>query len=252
MAHETKSPHTAASLSLIELLVATYWGVLDIDPQRPAAPERDRFILSQPHAAAAHYAVLAERGFFSVALLDRYGKRDRSLPEPMTPGCAAGVEAVPGSPGAGLSIGAGMALAARIRKQPYRVFVLLGDSECDSGSVWEAADFAAAQRLGNLTVMIDDNGAKGAGDLERVSAPLAEKWRAFGWDVKRRDGHDMASLIQSLDRGRKQLDGRPRCLLARTVSGKGVSFMENNDAWRRRVLNHRDLAAALAELRSML
>jgi transketolase len=250
MSHDAKAAHLASALSCVDLLVAAYWGALRIDPKQPGATDRDRFILSKGHAAAALYATLAERGFFPADWLSDYGKDGSRLPEQMSPGCVPGIEAATGSLGHGLPLGAGMALAARIQRQSYRVVVVLSDGECNEGSVWESALFAAAQQLGNLTVMIDYNGWQATGRTEEVIplAPLAEKWRAFGWTAEEVNGHDVDVLTARLQCAMADRTGRPSCLVARTTKGKGVSFMEDDNNWHYRIPNDQELAAALAEL----
>jgi transketolase len=250
MSHDAKAAHLASALSCVDLLVAAYWGALKIDPKQPAALDRDRFILSKGHAAAAFYATLAERGFFPADWLSDYGKDGGRLPEQMSPGCVPGIEAATGSLGHGLPLGAGMALAARIQEPSYRVVVVLSDGECNEGSVWEAALFAAAQGLENLTVMIDYNGWQATGRTDEVMPldPLDEKWRAFGWDAREVDGHDLEELISELDYALNDRDGAPRCLVARTIKGKGVSFMEDDNNWHYRIPNDQQLAAAMEEL----
>jgi transketolase len=245
MAHTAKSPHVASALSCVDVLVAAYWGVLKIDPQRPDAPERDRFVLSEGRAAAALYAVLAERGFFAINRLDDYGRAGASLPDPITAGCVPGIEAAAGLP-EGLSAAIELARAPGLEPQPYRVFVLLSDGECERGAVWEAAHRAAAERLGRLTAIVDANRPQ-----PDCLPPLDARWRAFGWRVQLVDGHDLGAIIEALAAAESS-EVQPRCLIAATTSGKGVSFMEGDEAWRDRPLTPRDLAAALAELRSML
>lgn len=249
MSHDGRSPHLGSCLSCIDILVAAYFGALRIDATRPSAVERDRFILSKGHAAPALYATLAARGFFPESLLDAYNRDGDILAEQASPGCVPGLEVATGSLGHGLSIGIGMALAARVGGSAYRVFALLSDGECNEGSVWEAAMFAAAQRLDGLMAIIDYNRwqATGRSDDIMALAPLAEKWRAFGWSTKEVDGHDLGALSVALaelpDRS-----GKPVALIAHTVKGKGVSFMEDDNNWHYRIPNDAELHAALAEL----
>jgi transketolase len=250
MSHDAKAAHLASALSCVDLLVAAYWCGLRIDPASSGDADRDRFILSKGHAAAALYATLAERGFFPHQWLSDFGQDGGRLPEQMSPGCVPGIEAATGSLGHGLPLGAGMALAARIHKRPYRVVVVLSDGECNEGSVWEAALFAAAQRLENLTVIIDYNGWQATGRTEEVFplAPLDEKWRAFGWNARNVNGHDLRELTSQLHAATNARDGVPHCLVARTTKGKGVSFMEDDNNWHYRIPSDQELAAALAEL----
>jgi transketolase len=232
------------------MLVAAYWGALRIDPANPLDPNRDRFILSKGHAATALYAVLAERGFFDPRVLDTYNKDGAVLPEHPGLQCVPGVEAATGSLGHGLPIALGMALAARIQSRPTRCLVLMSDGECEEGSVWEAAMFAPAQKLDTVTVMIDYNKwqATGRSDEIMALAPLAEKWRAFGWDALEVDGHDLDALLAALRR-EPNGTGRPRAVICHTVKGKGVSFMEDDNNWHYRIPTAEEVAKARVELR---
>src|SRR5438067_1185771 len=189
MSHKAKTPHLGSSLSCVDILVEAYWGVLSIDPQQPDAPERDRFILSKGHAAPTLYATLAYRGFFPAELLDTFTKDGGRLAEHPGPHCVPGVEAATGSLGHGLSLGLGVALAARLQGRSHRVFVCLSDGECNEGSVWEAAMFAAAQGLDNVAVIIDYNKWQATGRSNEIMAlsPLREKWESFGWSASEVD-----------------------------------------------------------------
>jgi transketolase len=249
MSHRGRSPHLGSSLSCIDILVAAYFGALHIDPRRAGDPDRDRFILSKGHAAPALYATLARRGFFGLDLLDSYNRDGAVLAEQPSPGCVPGLEAATGSLGHGLSLGVGMALAGRIQSRDYRVFALLSDGECNEGSVWEAAMFAAAQRLERVCAVVDYNRwqATGRSDEIMALAPLAEKWRAFGWTAHEVDGHDIDALCR-LFGAVPDGSGRPVAVIAHTVKGKGVSFMEDDNNWHYRIPNEEELAAALREL----
>lgn len=249
MSHDARAPHLGSALSCVDILVAAYWHALQIDPHRPDDPGRDRFILSKGHAAAALYATLAERGLFPAAWLELYGQDGSRLPEQMSPGCVPGIEAATGSLGHGLPLGVGMALAARIQNQSYRVCVLLSDGECNEGSVWEAAMFAAAQSLTNLLVVVDYNRWQATGRSNEIMAlePLGAKWQAFGFHVRQIDGHDFASLLSAMN-GAGRDDTRPTAIIADTVKGRGVSFMEDDNNWHYRVPNDAELQAALTEL----
>lgn len=249
ISHRAQTPHVGGCLSCVDLLVASYWGALRIDPARPDDPDRDRFVFSKGHAAAAFYAALHLRGFISRALMETYSEPGAQLPEHPTPGCAPGVEATSGSLGHGLSMGAGMALAARIQKRPSRVFVCMSDGECNEGSVWEAALFAPANKLGNLVAMIDYNGWQATGRTDEVLglAPLVDKWRAFGWSAHEVDGHDIAAIVKIL-REVPDASGKPIAIVARTLKGKGVSIMENDNNWHYRIPTADELKQALATL----
>ena len=249
MSHVAETPHLGSSLSCVDMLVAAYWGFLRIDPAHALDPNRDRFILSKGHAATALYAALAERGFFDPKLLDTYNEDGAALPEHPGLQCVPGVEAATGSLGHGLPIALGMALAARIQKRPTRCLVLMSDGECEEGSVWEAAMFAPAQKLDTVTVMIDYNKwqATGRSDEIMALAPLAEKWRAFGWEACEVDGHDLDALLAAL---RREPDGtgRPRAIVCHTVKGKGVSFMEDDNNWHYRIPTADEVRKARVEL----
>ncbi len=249
MSHDAGTPHLGSALSCIDIVTAAYWSVLRIDPEAPDAPDRDRFILSKGHAATALYAALAARGFFPKATLDSYHVDGGALAEHPGPRCAPGIEAATGSLGHGLPIGIGHALAARIAGLPYRVFVLLSDGECNEGSVWEGALFAAAQRLDRLCVAIDYNKWQATGRSEETMslAPLAEKWRAFGWESIEVDGHDLAALAQTLGSVPRS-NGKPLAIVAHTVKGRGVSFMEDDNNWHYRIPNDREVELARTEL----
>ena len=249
MSHVAKTPHLGSSLSCVDILVAAYWGALRIDPERPMDPDRDRFILSKGHAATTLYAALACRGFFDESLLDHFADDGGSLPEHPGLQCVPGVEAATGSLGHGLSLAIGMALAGRIQGRPYRCFALLSDGECEEGSVWEAALFAPAQRIDNLVAIVDYNKWQATGRSNEIMAlqPLAEKWRAFGWNACEVDGNDIGSLLPVL-RSVPDGSGKPIAVIAHTVKGKGVSFMEDDNNWHYRIPAADEVAAARQEL----
>lgn len=249
MSHAARAPHLGSALSCVDILVAAYWGAVRIDPQRPDDPRRDRCILSKGHAASALYAVLAARGFFPAEWLATYGQPGSRLPEQFSPGCVPGVEVATGSLGHGLPLGAGLALASRIRRLDYRVWVVLSDGECNEGSVWEAALFAAAQRLTNLLAIVDFNRWQATGRSEEVLAlsPLADKWKSFGWHVAEVDGHDILALQEAIQR-HVEANAGPTCIVARTVKGRGVSFMEDDNNWHYRIPTADEVQAARREL----
>jgi transketolase len=247
MAHAGRTPHVASALSCADLVAALYFKVMHIDPAAPEDEGRDRFILSKGHGCMALYAALAERGFFPEGLLDEYARDGGRLAEHPAPRCVPGVEAATGSLGHGLSLGAGLALAAKIRQYSYRVFVLLSDAECAEGSVWEAALFARAQGLDNLVAIVDYNKYSAMGATSPYLEPLVEKWRAFGWSCVEIDGHRVDAIVAALSRvpfGPSQ----PSAVIAHTVKGKGVSFMENDLEWHYRPPNEQDLKRALDEI----
>jgi transketolase len=247
--HKTGTPHLGSCLSTVDILVALYFSALRIDPKAPAAPDRDRFILSKGHGAPALFQVLAMKGFFPESLLDSYGEDGGIFAEhPPTPDHLAGIEAATGSLGHGLPIGLGIALSARIQQQNYKVYALLGDGECNEGSVWEAAMMAAAQKVDNLMVFVDFNKWQATDRSESVLAlaPFAEKWRAFGWEACDIDGHDMGEILDVL--AKPNSSGKPVAVIAHTVKGKGVSFMEDDNNWHYRIPNEHEVIAAKKEL----
>jgi transketolase len=249
MIHRAKSSHIGSAFSMAELLAVLYSQILRVDPSDPQCPERDRFILSKGHACAALYAVLAERGFFPADWLDDFYRDGSRLLGHASHSSVPGVEVSTGSLGHGLAIACGMALAARRDGQAYRVFVLLSDGECDEGSTWEAALFAPHHRLDNLIVIVDYNKIQSLGSVKEVLdlEPLVAKWEAFGWAAREIDGHDVRQIEQTLSRAPFE-QGKPSCVIAHTVKGKGVSFMENKLLWHYRTPDAEEMARALAEL----
>jgi len=249
MVYKAKLGHIGGDLSVADILVALYFGVLRIDPSRPNAPERDRFILSKGHGAGVLYTTLAHAGFFPLADLDTFvqplsrlnGHPDRKK--------VPGVETNTGPLGHGLPVAVGCALGARMDGAAWRTFVVTGDGELQEGSNWEAALSAAHYKLDNLTVIVDRNGLQ-QGDFTESTMhldPLADKWRAFGWSVREVHGHDFAALLDVLD----QLPfewGRPNCIIAHTHKGQGVSFMRDRPAWHHRIPTADEFAQALGEL----
>ena len=241
--------HVGGDLSVTDILVTLFEGVLRIDPAEASWPLRDRFILSKGHCAAALYSVLAECGYFSPERLAHFAAPQSPLNGHPNRRKVPGVETNTGPLGHGLPVGVGCATAARIRAEDWRTFVVVGDGELQEGSNWEAAMYAAQRRLGNLTVVVDRNrlqqGASTAdtNDLE----PLADKWRAFGWETHVVDGHSHAELLDVLSRASGE---RPRAVIANTVKGKGVSFMENGVEWHHKVPSAAQVEAAMKELAS--
>lgn len=238
------SAHVAAALSCVDILAALYSGVLNLGANSTAA-DRDIFILSKGHGAMALYAVLAETGVIDRELLATYGQDGSTLAEHPLAGKLSGVEFAAGSLGHGLPVAAGMAKGVRLQGRPGRVFVLLGDGECDEGSVWEAAGAARAQRLDNLTAIVDWNNLQACGvrDETTYGYSLADCWRGFGWDVEETDGHDFENLRAVLSR--PNAEGRPRVVLCRTIKGKGVPFMEGNLEWHYRPVRGAEREEAL-------
>lgn len=249
MTARAKSAHVGGNLSMADILAVLYGDVLRVDPTQPDWNARDRFVLSKGHACAGLYAVLAERGFLAPAALESFYCDNALLAGHATHHGVPGIECSTGSLGQGLSIACGLAYAGRVADPSFRVFALLSDGECDEGSTWEAVLFASHHRLSNLTVVIDYNKIQSLGFTAEVLNldPLAEKWTSFGWHAINVDGHDIEQLQRVLSSVPLQTD-RPTCVVAHTVKGKGVSFMENRLLWHYRSPNDEELAAALAEL----
>ena len=245
------SGHSSTSLSMVEVVATLYFGgVLRYDPALPHDPERDRFILSKGHGAPGLYAVLAEAGYFPVedlATLRRLGSPLEGHPNMCR---LPGVEASTGSLGQGLSLGIGHALAGRIDRSGYRVYVMTGDGELGEGQLWEAVMFAGNHRLDNLTLIVDRNGFQQTGAVEEVASPepLGDKLRAFGWQVSEIDGHSLDDVAAAFDWARS-ITGAPQAIVARTVKGKGVSVLEETpEKWHGKALSPDQEAAALAEI----
>lgn len=251
MTHKANSSHVGSCLSTAELLAALYGKILHVDPLQPTWPYRDRFILSKGHGCAVYYAVLAEVGFFPIEWLATFYQNGSYLPGHATHTNLSGVEVSTGSLGHGLSIATGMALAAKRDDKPYRVFCLLSDGECDEGSTWEPVLFAPQHKLDNLIAIVDYNKIQSLGTVKEVMDldPLAEKWRAFGWAVREIDGHHLDEIENTLSAVPFE-PGRPSCVIAHTVKGKGVSFMENKLLWHYRSPQGEEFEAALAELKA--
>ena len=250
LSHRSGAPHLGSSLSCVDILVELYWRTLRIDPNRPDDPERDIFILSKGHAAPALYVTLSRRGFFPPEWLDTFGQPGSALAEQPSPGCVPGLEAATGSLGHGLPLGIGLALAARLHGQDLRrVFVLISDGECNEGTVWEAAMTAPAQALDRLMVIVDYNKWQATGRSTEILAiaPLPEKFAAFGWSTHEIDGHDLNALGSRLAR-LPDGSGRPVAIVANTVKGKGISFMEDDNNWHYRIPNEAEVADAHREL----
>ena len=233
-----------------QLLTALYWQELKIDTQKPEELDRDRFVLSKGHGAPVLFQVLAERGFFPTARLAESGQPGSVFHEhPPKPGYIPGVEAATGSLGHGLPMALGMALAQRVKGRDNRCYALLSDGECNEGSIWEAAMMAAGQNVDQLTVLIDYNKWQATGRSQEVLAldPLASKWEAFGWHTQEIDGHNFEDIKIALDSAKK-VKTKPSAIIAHTVKGKGVSFMEDDNNWHYRIPNSEELTAALKEL----
>ena len=251
MTHLSRGSHIGAIFSLAEIMATLYTGVLNVNPADPAMPERDRLILSKGHAGAAVYAALAERGFFPVEELKTHYANGSRLSGHVSHKGVPGVEFSTGSLGHGLPAAAGMALGAKKDHAPWRVYCVLGDGECDEGSVWETALQARQFALDNLIAVVDFNRMQSLDFCENTLAlePFADKWRAFGWRAIETDGHDVDALRAAFDEAKGNLGGgQPTVVIAKTVKGKGVSFMENNILWHYRTPQGEEYEAALREL----
>ena len=248
MIYKAKAGHPGGSLSAADIVTALYFHVMNIDPANPDWADRDRFILSKGHACPAMYAALAERGFFDREILGTLRVYHSILQGHPDMNKVPGVDMTAGSLGNGLSVGVGMALSARLHGQDYMTYVMLGDGECQEGMVWEAAMAANHHHLKNLIAIVDCNGVQINGwvnDILRVE-PIADKWRAFGWNVIEIDGHDMRQILTGLHDARTMR--APTVILARTVKGKGVSFMEDDCAWHGSAPNAEQLRQAMEDI----
>jgi len=250
MAVKAGAGHIAPSFSCVDILVALYYGkILHVNPRNPKWPGRDRFILSKGQAAVALYAVLAGCGFFPISELMKFTQKGSRLGG-HTEDTIPGVEAFTGSLGHGLPIAAGMALAAKMDKKKHICVTLLGDGECHEGSVWEAAMFASHHRLNNLIAIIDNNGLSATDFLKSYLdlVPLKEKWESFGWETRVVDGHSFEELLEVLNGIGSRQSVKPLAIIAVTIKGKGVSFMENCPIWHYRIPVGRELKIARKEL----
>jgi len=249
MIYRTKDGHPSPSLSVADLIAALYFDVLNIDPANPQWEGRDRFVLSKGHACPALYSALARRGFFPPEELMTLRFLNSHLQgHPYAPKTI-GLDATTGSLGNGLSVGLGMALGARMRKLHYRVYVITGDGELGEGLIWEGAMCAGHQKVSNLTVFIDNNNYQSGGTVDEISGvyPIDEKFRAFGWHVQTIDGHDFAQILHAVETA-KQIVDRPQVIIAKTIKGKGVSFMIGDNTWHKRVYTDEEYEMAMREL----
>lgn len=246
MTHYSKASHVGSCLSIADILYALYFKILKVDPSNPQKYDRDKFILSKGHGSAALYATLAERGFFPKEYLDQFYLDGGILPGHVDMTVAPGLEVSAGSLGHGLSIGVGMAIANKQMNNPGRIYVLLGDGECNEGSVWEAIMLASHLKLWNLTAIVDFNKLQGFGRTKEIISQenLAEKWRVFGWEAYEVDGHDVDELALEFNKPHN----RPKVIIAHTIKGKGVSFMENKLEWHYKSPNDEEYRIALGEL----
>lgn len=249
MLAESKSGHPGGSLSAVEILTALYFSEMNVNPDNPHDENRDRFVLSKGHAAPVLYSVLAERGYFEKKHLQTLRKLGSILQGHPNMNDTPGVDMSTGSLGQGLSAANGMALAGKIDNKNYRVFVLLGDGELDEGQVWEAAMTSAHYKLDNLTAFVDHNRLQIDGPVEKVMnpEPVADKFKAFGWHVISIDGHSFEEIFKAIDEA-KSVKGKPTMIVANTIKGKGVSFMENQAGWHGTAPNKEQRDQAIKEL----
>jgi len=249
---KAKASHIGGSLSSVDILAALYFKILSINPKNPADPNRDRFIMSKGHCCSALYATLAHKGFFSKNKLNKYCSDGGSMWGHATLNSVPGVDATTGSLGHGLSIGVGMSIALKRNNKKSRVFVLLSDGECDEGSIWEAALSAHQFKLDNLVAIIDYNKIQAFGRVEDVIElePFADKWSSFGWSVKEIDGHNIKQIIETLEKVPFETD-RPSVIIAHTIKGKGVSFMEDKLEWHYKSPNPDEYKIAMKELQNV-
>ena len=253
MVYSAASGHIGGSLSAMDILTTLYFDVMRVDPENPRDPDRDRFVLSKGHCTPALYPMLAMKGFFPVERLREFRRIDGTLSGHAEMNLVPGVDMSTGSLGQGISAAVGMALAGKMDRRTYRVYTLLGDGEIEEGQVWEAAMAAAKYKLDNLCAVVDVNGLQIDGATADVmpSEPLDKKFEAFNWNVLRVDGHDFQALEEAFSAA-AACKGRPTVLLARTVKGRGVSFMEGDYGWLGKAPNDEQYAAARAELTAAL
>ena len=249
LSYQAKTGHIGSSLSCAELIAATFFHFLRLDPKNPTWPDRDRFLLSKGHACVPLYSCLAHLGHLPREVLEAYGVEGGPLGHHPKKNPAFGIEFGTGSLGHGLSIGNGMAFTAKATGRPWRTVVMMSDGEQGEGTVWEAAGFAAHHRLDNMLAIVDFNKMQALGNTHEILdlEPLDARWRAFGWSVRRVDGHDMAAVVAALDAFPFE-PGKPSMIIADTVKGKGISFMESSLLWHYRCPDPKEFEAAMQEL----
>lgn len=247
--YEAKSGHIGGSFSAAEILTALYFERMKLDALNPRSEERDRFVLSKGHITPAYYSVLAMRGFFPLEELSTFRKNGSKLQGHPDRNKVRGVDMSSGSLGQGISSAVGIALAGKLKNADYRVYTLVGDGEIQEGQVWEAAMFASQRKLDNLCVIVDNNGIQSDGPIETINSPypIDEKFKAFGFEVISIDGHDFEQIINAFNKA-ETVKGKPTAIIAKTVKGKGVSFMENSAAWHGKVPSGTEFELAMKEL----
>lgn len=241
-----KSVHIGGALSMVEIMATLYGSVLNVDPAKPTWEDRDRFILSKGHGALGLYTALLVKGFISDEIFQTFQTNESDLTTHPVLKMELGIESSNGSLGQGLSMGVGLALSAKKKNKSHKIYVYLGDGECNEGSVWEAAMTGSNFQLNNLIAIIDENGFQNDGSAESVLkfGSMEDKWKSFGWDVRSIKGHDITEIHRALT---EPSDGKPIALVAKTIKGKGVSFMENNNEWHHNRLTKTQYEAALSE-----
>ena len=246
MIFKSKSSHIGSSLSIVEILVTLYFNILKIDQKKLNKSNNDRFILSKAHGSAALYAVLAERDFFPLNYLEKYYSNDGILPGHLDRTSVPGIEFSAGALGHGLSVAIGMSISYKQSKNSGRIFVLIGDGECNEGSIWEGAMLAAHLKLNNLTAIVDYNKIQSFGRTNDVinQEPIIDKWKAFGWNVIEVDGHNFNELIDAFNLEHN----KPKVIISHTVKGKGISFMEDKLEWHYKSPNNEQFENALKEI----
>ncbi len=250
LAHDGKEGHLNGALSSVDILIALYYGFLNVNPQSPQDPARDRLLFSKGHACTSLYAILADRGFFPKEWLADYAKDDSPLPSHPCKHALPILEVSAGSLGHGLGVGAGIAYSHQLRSNPSRVVAVISDGECNEGSTWEAATFAAQHNLSNLVVVVDYNGVQSVGRAPQLlgdASSVEARFSAFGWDACQVDGHDIPGMIATLGKVPFQ-ERKPSAIIARTRAGSGVSFMEDQVLWHYRVPSDEEVQKAMREL----
>jgi len=249
MAYKACSSHVGSALSIIDILTVLYFEVLNINVENYKNKNRDKFILSKGHAASALYAVLSKRGFIEKEILDTYYTDGSPLSGHPKKDSVPGIEASTGSLGHGLSIGCGLALSDKNDNRKCKTVILMGDGECNEGSVWEAAMFASSRNLNNLITIVDNNKLQGLGRVDEVTGLylLEDKWKAFNWNVKEINGHDFDAIYEALIEAYES-KGKPTVIIAHTIKGKGISFMENKLEWHYKSPNEEQYKSAIGEL----
>lgn len=247
--YSNKSGHPGGSLSIADILTVLYFKELNIDEKNPKWENRDRLVLSKGHCSPVLYSCLANRGFFDISELDKFRNIDGMLQGHPDMVKIPGVDMTSGSLGQGLSVSNGMALAGKLDKKDYRVYCIMGDGEIEEGQVWESAMAASHYKLDNLCVIIDNNNLQIDGEINKVmnSYPIDEKFRSFGFQVIHIDGHNIDEIIKAFEVA-KEIKGKPTCIIAKTIKGKGISFMENQVQWHGKAPNEEQFEQAMKEL----